>query len=278
MGTDQLAHTGLEGTVCCLNGCGVKALKCLILHPCPICSLVVEKVHSPHPFRELRKRCSVAAIGKTAGRVRQVGQFLIWNMQDFIASGVITHKVCPFLEPADFLHTEAILFDTEFMYIPLRHCLPEDIAVGLHAMFQGKGLHGDRLVAENLSRGRAFHGNELHFQTGGVGVCLPEEVKHGGKGCGAIDPNVAACSGECYGGKQSEEAVNMVSVDVRYEYCIQSLERQMHTAHLPLGTLAAVNQKQAPTYIKYLSAWIPSCRGLGRSRAQYIQLKVHYTK
>lgn len=67
----------------------------------------------------------------------------------------------------------------------------------------------------------------------------------------------------------------MVTMDMRNENGIQLVKRQMHTAHLPLCPLSAVNQKQAPTYVKYLSARIPTCRGLGGRRTQYIQLKLH---
>lgn len=52
-------------------------------------------------------------------------------------------------------------------------------------------------------------------------------------------------------------------------------ERKPEAAHLHLGSFPAVNQKQAPTYIKYLSAGISVDRGQGRSRAQYIQSEIH---
>ena len=78
-----------------------------------------------------------------------------------------------------------------------------------------------------------------------------------------------------HSGQQPEKSEKMVAVNMRETEYIHFQKRQSHPAHLHLRTLTAVYQKQAPTYIKYLSARISVNSGQGRSRAQYIQSEVH---
>ena len=67
----------------------------------------------------------------------------------------------------------------------------------------------------------------------------------------------------------------MVAMNMAETYVLDLQKRDPGATETDLRTFTAVNHKQAPTYIKYLGAWISFCSGQGRSRAQYIKSEIH---
>ncbi len=121
-------------------------------------------------------------------------------------------------------------------------------------MVQREGLHCHELVRKNHLGRLRLDGREIY----GYAELLPEigekKLQHGAERVRTEYPDACPAGREPYGRKQPEEAEDVVAVDVGYENRIDALERKMLTAELTLCAFPAVNQKQAPTYIQYLSA------------------------
>ena len=84
-----------------------------------------------------------------------------------------------------------------------------------------------------------------------------------------VKRRLASFHGE--GREQTEEAEDVVSVDMGNAYGLDLHQRYFETEELVLDALAAVNKEEAPPYVEYLGALMSSDNGNGRSRPQYFQ-------
>ena len=75
---------------------------------------------------------------------------------------------------------------------------------------------------------------------------------------------------ERHGGEQSRQTEEMVAVEVREKYMVQTAEFQPHAPHLQLGTFTAVDHEQAVAVVYDLRGRLVSKRGHCGSAAQYV--------
>ena len=121
-------------------------------------------------------------------------------------------------------------------------------------MVQRKCLYCQKLILEDYLRRLCLDRSEVYIYAELLPEIGEKELQHGAERVGAEDSDTlpAGCKTDCR--KQSEKPEEVVAVDVTDENRVDALERKMLTAKLALGAFPAVNQKQAPTYIQYLSA------------------------
>ena len=82
-------------------------------------------------------------------------------------------------------------------------------------------------------------------------------------------------SQEPHSREQSEDAEDVIAVYMTQADVLDVQKRHFCFPQLYLRPLAAIDHEQAPSYIYYLSAWIPLCRWQCRRRSQYLDCEIH---
>ncbi len=151
----------------------------------------------------------------------------------------------------------------------------KSVPVTLYLMPQRESAH-PYILRLMYQHGRiTLHGMEHYFEIRALSKKGIVELQHGAKRPRAIDIQLPGASVHGHGTQQAEQTEQMVAMYVSYEHRFHLKERYMHTPHLLLSTLPAVNKEQAPMYRQYLSAWISIRNGHSRSCAHYLKSKIH---
>lgn len=176
-------------------------------------ALVVEGVHAHHRLVQLGHVAGVGTVGVAAWRIRWGDQLLVLD------DGAVGQRVVVAgLDVVDLRGRYAVHVDGFAADVRQRGLLAEEETGTGHAVVEGEGLDGERVVLKNDGRLCGVDGVELDAV---ADVVVEEQVElcleHGPQGCGGMDVERGVAAEQSEGGDEADEAEAVVAVYVGYE-------------------------------------------------------------
>ena len=235
---DELLRSGFEGYAGGFGSGRVAALRCFVGLVVGVGSFVVYGVDAAHGFGYARIVGRVGAVGIAACRLGGGGQPFVGH-----DGAVGHHEVGALLDGEHLRHGHAVEVDHLAVDVAQLGFFAEYEAGAGHAVVEGEGLDGERLVLVYYALLGLY---DVEAEV--VGAFAAEEVEDAlkqlcalGKG---VDGDGAFDVVESHRGEQSGQSEAVIAVKMRYEYVVQSAVFQLHATHGELCALAAVNHHQ----------------------------------